>query len=64
MQGPKLFDIVEDVYFFHVLLNINTSIISLPWNYYSTQKEFIVMPGTFSSFESVKEQWGVFLIAV
>ena len=46
-QGSRLLDREADIYFFHILINVETDITAWKWIFYQATRSFITMPGMF-----------------
>ena len=53
-RGSKLLDRQYNIYFFHLLINIESDRDSLKWMFYKSSKAFLRFPGTFSEKGSSK----------
>ena len=47
-RGSKLMDRQYNIYFFHLLINVESDRDSLKWMIYKSRKSFLKFPGTFS----------------
>ena len=47
-RGSKLLDRQYNIYFFYLLINIESDRDSLKWMIYKSRKSFLKFPGTFS----------------